>query len=477
MWMVLTSALAEEARPAAEVAADLMQMVPERWRPLSPPPSEGEDPGLLIIAAGTAVGSGPGDDELDLAYRAASGWFKPWPSGPAATALDAWLDEPPRRAAIGTLDRALALGTSHRYTSETLVPIVTPGRNLVRLLAVRVRRSVETGAFDQAEPDLVRIAGVCRAMRSNGSVMGLLVDCAVGSMAMQTVVGAAVRLPPDVATMERLRRLLPSSQNVDLDAIPRAFLGSLVPALAKAPEDGDRWVQDLQRMHLQAALLRERMRDSTGSTKQASDRSAIFALTGVPVALDRRATMELALGLLSVLDGGDKPQDAWRQGPIHDLIAEVGAAGEVFNASHDLIEDVLTVTAKPASGATAPAPAEAWRQADADFRRIVVAPNPIGRILVASQFDALPSLTKELRNIEATRRLALTALDMLVARARDGAMPARIPAENATDPFSGTAFHWDPLRQILWSVGRDGIDDGGDRKKDLVMRLGLQAAP
>lgn len=39
------------------------------------------------------------------------------------------------------------------------------------------------------------------------------------------------------------------------------------------------------------------------------------------------------------------------------------------------------------------------------------------------------------------------------------------------DLFSGKPFHYAPEKKLLWSVGPDGIDDKGDPKNDLVLRL------
>jgi len=131
----------------------------------------------------------------------------------------------------------------------------------MRFLVITLRRSLEAGDFAGAEANLGRMFELCRLMHREGTALNMLVDMSLAAMEMDSVVAVASRLPPDDGTMARLRLLLPPSLAIDTDAVSRMFLCPLILSLAKAPEDGDRWVQDLQSMHLNAALLRMQMSD------------------------------------------------------------------------------------------------------------------------------------------------------------------------------------------------------------------------
>jgi len=143
--------------------------------------------------------------------------------------------------------------------------------------------------------------------------------------------------------------------------------------------------------------------------------------------------------LLPDLNAGGDNANAVQQGPIHDLIAEVGRAGEVLNPAQDLMQDIVAVAAKKSDAK--PSRDEAWRQADADCRRVAAAPNPIGRILVAMQFESLPILVGCQRESEARRCLAHTALTLLSVRARQGVLPPLLPDDASADPFTGKPLH------------------------------------
>ena len=464
-----------EPQTTADIEAELWNMVPEKWRPTSPVANQGRDSGELIIAAGSPV-NGPSVDEEPLwqAYLAASSWKKPWPTGGSAEVLLTWLDAPGRAGSAAILDQALALGARRPAARNASDPVIGPGRDLMRYLVIRCRRAVETGDLTQAEDELRRISGLCRIMRGGYGGIGLLIDISLAAYAIDAVVGVAVKAPPDPVVIERLRKLVPPAEDLSVDFIPRMLLGDLIPSLATSPVDGDLWVQNLQGMHLNSALLREKMRDTTGATTPASDRSAIFALAGNPVALDRKETVRLALAMLTAISSSDG-KAAWKQGPVRDLVDDTQhASGHLFPAA-DLMNDVIGSVGK--GGNTQEAQAEAARRADADFRRLAAQPNPVGKITVGIQLSALPMLLDSGSGNAARIRMAHLALSLLDHRARHGAFPVELPADAPTDPFSHAPFRWDASRRLLWSVGKNGTDEQGDRRKDDVMRLHAEPDP
>lgn len=475
--LVVASVLCgSEAQSPPEIEAELWTIVPASWRPLPASSADpAQDPSELIIAAGKAVVSpSPLDDEtLWRSFMDATTWRKAWPTGAAADALQAWLDAPERRDATTLLERAMALGARCPLPANATDPVTSPGGDLMRFLAVTARRAVEAGDFAAAEADLRRMAGLYRIIRGDSGPMGLIVDLSRAQSVVNSAIGIAVRMPPDRASIARLRALVPLTESPPGEAMPRVLLSSLIPALAKASEEGDRWVQDLQGMHLKAALLREQMRETTGSTTPASERSGIFALAGLPHALDRRATVELAVQLLTSIQAS-QGKDAWMRGPVHDLIEETGHAGDVLDPTHDLVQDLTATLGKAGNQASDPEP---WRQANVDFRRMAGQPNPLGRIMVSIHLSTLPFLLDSVRVVVARSRMTQLALTLLDHRVQYGMLPDVLPADAPVDPFTETAFHWDPVRQLLWSVGRNGVDDAGDRRKDEAVSLSALPQP
>jgi len=83
------------------------------------------------------------------------------------------------------------------------------------------------------------------------------------------------------------------------------------------------------------------------------------------------------------------------------------------------------------------------------------------------------------KRFAALRGAAALGLKVLVARKQTGRIPASL-AEVASpvplDPFSGKEFVYRvlPDGHVVYSVGRDGKDDGGDERSDIVFRISLR---
>jgi hypothetical protein len=79
----------------------------------------------------------------------------------------------------------------------------------------------------------------------------------------------------------------------------------------------------------------------------------------------------------------------------------------------------------------------------------------------------------------ARARIAQTVVDMLEARHRDGAWPAKPPVERI-DPFNDKPLRWrtDGETVTVWSVGQDGVDNGGEGRisPDVVLKATYKPA-
>lgn len=137
----------------------------------------------------------------------------------------------------------------------------------------------------------------------------------------------------------------------------------------------------------------------------------------------------------------------------------LGSYAEAFR------HDIAQIEVPPPKRTSSPI----WSRQGA-LRRAILRANS-GDWLIATGFasgnwalDAFDQLHREGRRVR-----TLTALRAF-ERAQ-GALPrdlatlvAAFPAlgEPPIDPWSGAPFGYDPARRILWSVGEDGVDDGGD---------------
>ncbi len=108
---------------------------------------------------------------------------------------------------------------------------------------------------------------------------------------------------------------------------------------------------------------------------------------------------------------------------------------------------------------------------DEDLRELVgPVKNPFGRLvtglLVAADYAALDRCFRTLADRETTK----TVLALRLYELRHGELPADlnalvtdgILAEIAADPCSSERLRYDRTRRIIWSVGENGKDDGGD---------------
>jgi hypothetical protein len=78
------------------------------------------------------------------------------------------------------------------------------------------------------------------------------------------------------------------------------------------------------------------------------------------------------------------------------------------------------------------------------------------------------------RLVETDARLRLVALQILLRNPRTSAsLPTRLAEVGSRyfDPFTGFPMLWSPTQKKLYSVGKDGLDDGGDPTFDISVPL------
>lgn len=96
--------------------------------------------------------------------------------------------------------------------------------------------------------------------------------------------------------------------------------------------------------------------------------------------------------------------------------------------------------------------------------------NPVGRILVSLQASPMIGLPIKADELEATRRATAVAIALRLYWDDYGQLPATLDdlvtggllEAVPLDPFDGAPLRYDRARAVVWSIGADGRDDGGD---------------
>lgn len=193
--------------------------------------------------------------------------------------------------------------------------------------------------------------------------------------------------------------------------------------------------------------------DRTMRLLDESDKNVIEAFRSNPKAYDRKATIELGVKYLSAHFDDIKP------GPMQssrvDEFIET-AFGEIPEDGENLVK---------------------WAKSTE---------NGVGISIVQMMFPFIGSGRDGAMRSEASQGLSEVVLAAQRGLIETGSLPGSYEElakfglpEGVVDPFSGKAFGYDPVRGLAWSVGLDGVDDGGTGEaekwnsdaKDWVVRL------
>ena len=119
-----------------------------------------------------------------------------------------------------------------------------------------------------------------------------------------------------------------------------------------------------------------------------------------------------------------------------------------------------------------------------DLRRLLEhEPNPFGTLAAFAQTSTCPMQILQAFELEARRRLTHAALGVALVRLRTGSSPDSLVALASPDllgnvpkdPFDGAPLRYDAAKGLLWSVGKDLVDDGGDPKRDIIVEVKARA--
>jgi len=99
--------------------------------------------------------------------------------------------------------------------------------------------------------------------------------------------------------------------------------------------------------------------------------------------------------------------------------------------------------------------------------------NGAGRTITAMLVPTMRKVGDKADQVDAHRRLTLTTIALRRAFDRDGKLPASLATLVQTgllaavpiDPFDGRSLRYDATRRLLWSIGRNEVDDHGLGRK------------
>jgi hypothetical protein len=325
----------------------------------------------------------------------------------------------------------------------------SPLRTLVRLGSTWIEIAWRDGRSDDAIDGLADMfACVDAAMRDNGGIVGLLTAAVATDLALARARWLMDRHDIDEEQLARIDRALAQGEDVSLDGLRHGLAAEYQcvfrVVVERLPETRDidsllRWVAA---MGLETPREEGRERVFGESPRELLDVDATYELCGRP----------LAEYIRSIGDGWTP--DGWTRGPgsyAARLRAELGITG-VRLLEHD-------------GGAL---PADVVASVRQDLANVS---NPIGKLLAAMMAAPVDGLSWTAFKTTTTRRAlrvygALRVLQLrgeglpesLEALVRDGGIDRRV---SPTDPLSGRLFGYDRERRMFWSVGRDGVDDGG----------------
>ncbi len=473
--MAVGAAMAGDAPDVLAVRAELLAKIPDAWKQEDPPVAEEADAApLLQLAAQAMRRIPPGEKYLAVAQLQALARFQSWPAGEAGTALEAWLDEGGQQGALLLLAKALERPALRRPAApaagDQLVRDMRADGDLLRLIALR---AAERGQPAPALGALHQLLSLCALARCGArSAPALMAAVSLEGQALRTIVAVCVRSQLRALDLQPLRDVVLSAPDSTLlTPIACAILDDLLATLPDNLEDGAHWSEDLLALHQQGDVVRARMAEKQGlAPPLAVDHHALRALGDVTVALDRRATFAAVLTWLDEV-GMARPTSyqewmfAMRSPTALRLRSVVGLAGRMLDLSAGAADAV-------GGAAHERSAAEVAAAADADFARLLAAgPNPVGAIIADAHLQAASTLLRFLVERRTGRLLCATALDLLIAERGSGAWPADLGSVPPRDPFDGQPLRWNPVLGLLWSVGRDLVDDGGDPRTDIVMEL------
>jgi hypothetical protein len=276
----------------------------------------------------------------------------------------------------------------------------------------------------------------------------------------------------------------------------------LISDLAEQPESSEEFLKNW----VKAQMAMGKLRAATGQDSPTAGDDAFARGQSVAGALDheflldRDETVDLALQWIEILTASELTADreAWRKqvksgmGELLPAAFDAEAVEALLAPGMSALMSGMFKPEKDTEMQDAASNDDAEKQAAAQLQAKVQAlfeyENPVGLAFLQMWSSTLPSVIDDHLRADAQHVLVLTKAATALYRSRTGNAPkaltdlveAGLMKSVPMDPFDCKPVRYDSERQLLWSIGTNGLDDEGDgdpnlgRGKDMVLKVGLE---
>lgn len=477
--------------PATPSAAELLALLPADWPRPDAAPIAAEENGWSLFAEAAERFGRPWNEPQPLrdAINAVRGTRKQYPAeGEQARLLDASLEA--KRPALDLLVTASLRPRCRKPATDPGTPRAQRPAMLpvepLKALVIRMRRSVHRAERAALVDDATAVLRLLDALDRDGTdLIDRLLARAHLPLVLAPIIDAARRGLLRADDAAAIAALCPPRAETATEA-KRWVAGVFVSSLASESADGPGWYRRRAELYVRSHAVIgaiSEQRDETGFRPLTGADTAVAEVLelarAMPLVCDHAAT--LGAGVALVEDAivrsraGGTFVGALRDSPAaRALRADAGGSGRflawpIVGAMTALMGDDLDAERE--------AGVPAWV---ADAKRVFSqGANPVGRMHLGMLTGMLPGHLEADVRMTAARVTQITAIALLAAERAAGALSQDlgelvtrgILRAPPTDPWTGDALRFDPQRRLVWSVGRDGIDGGGDAKTDQVVAL------
>lgn len=445
---------AQDSNPIDPAA--LRELIPEKLREQRQPLADEQNAWVLWKQA-TEKYVRP-SVEQDKAMMEALKDENVFPSGDNALALTEWFQK--NEPALGLLDASLKYERAQFpiYDEKQPVPEFTGLRALARLKCLKAKQLAATGKFEQAVEEIAGTERLAELMlNGDGPVIHGLVGIAIDNLANGTAVWLARQNEITDSILQRLLNSLPQQANegaLAVNAYQAELSQLLIPLIfsfhAPTPEGVAEKIVNVFPFF-----------GDNEPEYQKKLKALKKLIASHPQPLDINDTVKLTAGfLLRITHDCECPwveRDLELEKDIkalkHLSPSWIGVLGIINLQQSDTTENIDLDKWK-----------KQWRSES----------NPVGKLLLGLCMPAFNGTSVAFRRMAATRAATATIIGLRLFLLRKGTLPENLDELVAQkilkavprDPFSNAAIRYSKEKQLVWSVGEDGVDNGGKASKD-----------
>jgi len=388
----------------------------------------------------------PDGNKLSDAYLLACTLSTNMPEGEARKQLDAWLES--KKEPLALMSQGIALGQLQFpiLNDSTFIPCFSNMRHAARVKVILAREHAERGEYTESAREFVETFKMGQLITTgNGPLIHYMVGMAVEGLGLNGMRWLACRddVPPEVLRQIQNDLPIPHADDPALAQTYRVeYVQCTVPALKEIEQNASSPTNHFP-------IYTSRVFDLTNSITLAGTFSARFVTNALTSWTNRDTRISTDAENLATLKGITNNLDF--------------VMGLTMSSNMDRENR------------------KKWKQLEKLGRK---QPNIFGKLMLAMIIPVgdklLENSVKFRTKINLTR--ALVALHLYrrdtgnwPESLEDVRMKSLLP-DPPIDFFTGKPVLYSREKGMLWSVGADGKDDGGDEKKDVVITFPTQSS-